>query len=206
MGGSVTGRWIRRRTRDLPRGGLRPLRSRDARGSDDALQIGARHRVPGGRGRSTTAGHWIVSTYDAGGRGVPRLGAVLVGADPPGAERDRLQQQQAPAVPPGGERPAAVVRLPPRARADPLAAGIGATARTRPASGPQHYLDQVVERGECEFVHDLTCPVPAAVTLEWLGYPQRGVADVLGRLPRRLRVPGRARPSTGRPRRRTGRC
>ena len=36
----------------------------------------------------------------------------------------------------------------------------------------KHYLDQVVARGECDFVHDLTCPVPAAVTLEWLGYPR----------------------------------
>jgi cytochrome P450 len=34
-----------------------------------------------------------------------------------------------------------------------------------------HYLDQVVERGECEFVEDFTCPVPASVTLEWMGYP-----------------------------------
>ena len=32
-------------------------------------------------------------------------------------------------------------------------------------------LDRVVERGECDFVHDLTCPVPAAVTLEWMGFP-----------------------------------
>ena len=36
----------------------------------------------------------------------------------------------------------------------------------------RHHLDQVVEKGECDFVHDLTCPVPAAVTLEWLGYPR----------------------------------
>jgi cytochrome P450 len=33
-------------------------------------------------------------------------------------------------------------------------------------------LDRVVRSGEIEFVHDLTCPVPASVTLEWLGYPQ----------------------------------
>ena len=44
--------------------------------------------------------------------------------------------------------------------------------RERARFWTRHSLDQVVERGECEFVHYLTCPVPAAVTLEWLGYPE----------------------------------
>jgi cytochrome P450 len=44
--------------------------------------------------------------------------------------------------------------------------------RARARFWTAHYLDQVVERGECDFVHDLTCPVPAAVTLEWMGYPR----------------------------------
>ena len=34
-----------------------------------------------------------------------------------------------------------------------------------------HYVDEVIESGRCEFVRDITCPVPAAVTLEWLGFP-----------------------------------
>jgi cytochrome P450 len=35
-----------------------------------------------------------------------------------------------------------------------------------------HYLDQIIERGHGNFVHDLTVPVPAAVTMEWLGFPE----------------------------------
>ena len=150
-------------------------------------------------------GHWIISTYDAGGRGVPRLGAVLLGADPPGAERDRLQQQQAPAVPPGGERPAPVVRLPPRAGGDPLAAGIGATA----GAGP--LLDQALPRpgrraGRVRLRPRPDLPGARGGHAGMARVPPRGMADVLGRLPRRLRVPGRARRNTGRPPRRTGRC
>jgi cytochrome P450 len=34
-----------------------------------------------------------------------------------------------------------------------------------------HYVDEIIESGRCEFVRDITCPVPAAVTLEWLGFP-----------------------------------
>ena len=44
--------------------------------------------------------------------------------------------------------------------------------RARARFWTAHSLDQVVERGECDFVHDLTCPVPAAVTLEWMGFPR----------------------------------
>ena len=117
-------------------------------------------------------GHWIVGNYELVAAAFRDWETLLVGAPRSRPLGDRLHQQQPPAVPPRGERPAALVRLPARARADPLAAGLGATARHAPATGPQHALDQVVETGEIEFVHDLTCPVPASVTLEWLGYPQ----------------------------------
>jgi cytochrome P450/ferredoxin-NADP reductase len=32
-------------------------------------------------------------------------------------------------------------------------------------------IDAFIERGSCDFVRDLTNPVPAAVTLDWLGFP-----------------------------------
>jgi cytochrome P450 len=32
-------------------------------------------------------------------------------------------------------------------------------------------IDGFIERGECDLIHDLTGPVPAAVTLDWLGFP-----------------------------------
>jgi cytochrome P450 len=35
-----------------------------------------------------------------------------------------------------------------------------------------HYLDAFIERGECELATELVCPVPAAVILELLGFPE----------------------------------
>jgi len=35
-----------------------------------------------------------------------------------------------------------------------------------------HFVDQFIEAGACDFTDDLTVPVPGAVTLEWLGFPQ----------------------------------
>ena len=35
-----------------------------------------------------------------------------------------------------------------------------------------HAIDQVIETGSCEFVGDVICPVPSAVTLELLGFPR----------------------------------
>ena len=43
--------------------------------------------------------------------------------------------------------------------------------RPRVARWVAHYIDEVIESGRCDFVDDLACPVPAAVTLEWLGFP-----------------------------------
>ena len=160
-------------------------------------------------------GHWIVSNYElvaAAFRDWERFSSERIH---PEQNRDRVQQQQAPAVPPGRERPAATgTATAGRSRRSSHPRHRSVCARG-PASGPRTHLDQVVERGECEFVHDLTCPVPAAVTLEWLGYPQRGVADVLRRLPRRLRVSrrfarapeglGGVRPGAGPHRRRAAR-
>jgi cytochrome P450 len=43
--------------------------------------------------------------------------------------------------------------------------------RPRVARWVEHAVDAVIESGRCDLVHDLACPVPAAVTLEWLGFP-----------------------------------
>ncbi|MEX1009327.1 MAG: cytochrome P450 [Acidimicrobiia bacterium] len=59
-----------------------------------------------------------------------------------------------------------------RALAQILSPQASERLRERARFWTAHYLDQVVDLGECEFVHDLTCPVPAAVTLEWMGFPR----------------------------------
>jgi len=39
------------------------------------------------------------------------------------------------------------------------------------SSSPE--VDEFIEAGSCDFVRDLTNPLPAAVTLDWLGFPRR---------------------------------
>jgi cytochrome P450 len=50
----------------------------------------------------------------------------------------------------------------------------GAAERLRPRARywSRQCLDSVIESGRCELVTELIFPVPAAVTLEWLGFPQ----------------------------------
>ena len=117
-------------------------------------------------------GHWIVGTYELVASGVPRLGDVLVGAARARAVRDRVHQQQPPALPPGGERPAALARLPARAGRDPLAAGVGAAAGTGPALDASTHSTRSSRRARSS--SSTTSPpwCPARVTLEWLGYPE----------------------------------
>ena len=43
--------------------------------------------------------------------------------------------------------------------------------RPRIAHWTTRHIDAVIERGECDLVYDITSPVPAHITLEWLGFP-----------------------------------
>ena len=135
-------------------------------------------------------GHWIVSTYDLVATAFRDWETFSSRTPRPGPLGDRLHQQQPPAVPAGGERPAALVRLPPLARHDPLAAGVGAAPRPRPA------LDAARARPGGGDGRDRVRPrphVPGAVVghARVARVPAGGVAVVLRHLPRHLRVPGR---------------
>lgn len=53
-----------------------------------------------------------------------------------------------------------------------------------------HHIDAVVGAGRCDLVYDITSPVPAHISLEWLGYPlehaalaSQGTHDTLGSPP-----------------------
>jgi cytochrome P450 len=50
----------------------------------------------------------------------------------------------------------------------------GAVQRLQPriAHWVTHYIDQVIESGRCDMTDDIACPIPAAVSLEFLGFPQ----------------------------------
>jgi cytochrome P450/ferredoxin-NADP reductase len=41
-------------------------------------------------------------------------------------------------------------------------------------------VDEFIEFGSCDFVRDLTNPVPAAVTLDWLGFPEQDWPKLAG--------------------------
>lgn len=43
--------------------------------------------------------------------------------------------------------------------------------RQRIAHWTAEHIDAVIEAGRCDLAYDITSPVPAHVTLEWLGYP-----------------------------------
>jgi len=52
--------------------------------------------------------------------------------------------------------------------------------RPRARHWTTHFVDAFIDAGECEFTHDLSVPVPGAVTLEFLGFPEddwRMIAD-----------------------------
>ena len=40
-----------------------------------------------------------------------------------------------------------------------------------------HHIDSIIGRGECDLVYDITSPVPAHITLEWLGFPLEHAAE-----------------------------
>jgi cytochrome P450 len=58
----------------------------------------------------------------------------------------------------------------------------GAVERLRPRikHWVTYYIDQFIESGRCEIAHDIACPVPAAVILEHLGFPQEEWQRIAG--------------------------
>lgn len=116
-------------------------------------------------------GHWIVSTYElvaAAFRDWERFSSERTDPD---RSAIAFTNSLVPACYPEESDPPRWYGYR-RALAQILSPQASERLRPRARFWTAHHLDQVVERGECEFVHDLTCPVPAAVTLEWLGYPR----------------------------------
>lgn len=60
----------------------------------------------------------------------------------------------------------------PRQLLNPLLSPKAAEAmKPRIAHWTKQHIDAVIEAGECDLLYDITSPVPAHITLEWLGYP-----------------------------------
>ena len=116
-------------------------------------------------------GHWVVSGYEAvaeafrsweifsSARTDPQYASITISSSriPPliPEELDPPEWQPIRRILAGQLSPAAAERLRPRAR-----------------HWARQCIDQVVEAGRIELVTGLAFPVPAAVTLEWLGFPE----------------------------------
>lgn len=50
---------------------------------------------------------------------------------------------------------------------------VNAELRPRLEYWTNHYIDRVIQRGECDFAYDIAVPIPGAVTLEWIGWEPR---------------------------------
>ena len=117
-------------------------------------------------------GFWVISGYDevaaafrdwehfSSARTDPEVSSIVLGAEPP------------PAADARGDRPARLVPGAPGPLGAAGAPGRRAAAATRAEHWTTHFIDQFIEAGECEFTHELSVPVPGAVTLEWLGFPE----------------------------------
>lgn len=116
-------------------------------------------------------GHWIVSGYDevatafrdwetfSSARTDPAVSSITIS----GARLPLLVPEELDPPEWHGYRRVLAAMLSPQA-----------AERLRPRA--RHWartcLDAVIESGRCELVSDLAFPVPAAVTLEWLGFPE----------------------------------
>jgi len=116
-------------------------------------------------------GHWVVSGYDA-------VAGVFRDWERFSSERtdpDRcaitFSNGKVPLLLPEESDPPAWQGYR-RAVAQILSPQASERLRARARFWTAWHLDRVIEHGACEFVDDLTCPVPAAVVLEWMGFPR----------------------------------
>ena len=138
--------------------------------SDDALQSVRDTGCPVAW-TEHNGGHWIISTYElvaAAYRDWERFSSERIHPEENAIAFNNSKLP--PCLPEESDPPRWYGYR--RALAPILSPQASERLRARARFWTEHYLDEVVESGECEFVHDLTCPVPAAVTLEWLGYPR----------------------------------
>ena len=133
-------------------------------------------------------GFWVISGYDEVAAAFRDWEHFSSARTDPGDQLDRAGQQPAAVADAGGDRSARLV--PGAARSSPSCSRRVPPSELRPRARhwTTHFVDQFIEAGECEFTHELSVPVPGAVTLEWLGFPRVRLAHDHRRVPRRRRV------------------
>ena len=140
------------------------------RAQSDASWAEARAQCPVGW-TEHNGGYWVVSGYDevaaafrdwehfSSARTNPEVSSIVLGGS-------RLPLLTPEEIDPPDWYP---VR---RILSELLAPRAAERLRPRAQHWTAHFIDQFIEAGEVEFTHELTVPVPGAVTLEWLGFPE----------------------------------
>ena len=142
----------------------------DTRSASDASWVTPRERCPVAWS-DRHGGFWVISGYDqvavafrdwehfSSARTDPEISSIVLG-------ESRLPLLTPEEIDPPDWYP---VR---RILSELLAPRAAGRLRPRARHWTTHFVDQFIEAGECELTHDLTVPVPGAVTLEWLGFPE----------------------------------
>ncbi len=140
------------------------------RAASDEVWRRARERCPVAW-TERDGGYWVISGYDevaaafrdwehfSSARTDPEISSIVLG-------NSRLPLLTPEEIDPPDWYP---VR---RILSELLAPRAAERLRPRARRWTTHFVDQFIERGECEFTHDLSVPVPGSVTLEWLGFPE----------------------------------
>ncbi|MFA5885928.1 MAG: cytochrome P450 [Acidimicrobiia bacterium] len=116
-------------------------------------------------------GHWVISGYEAVAEAF-RSWEVFSSARPnPEYASITISNSRIPPLIPEELDPPEwhPVR---RILAGQLSPGAAERLRPRARHWARRCIDEVIETGRCELVTGLAFPVPAAVTLEWLGFPE----------------------------------
>jgi cytochrome P450 len=116
-------------------------------------------------------GHWVVSGYEAVAEAFRTWEVFSSARTDPAISSITLSGARIPLLVPEELDPPDwhPVRRLLAAQLSPAAAE---RLRPRARYWARRCIDAVIETGRCELVHDLIFPVPAAVTLEWLGFPE----------------------------------
>jgi len=162
-----------RATTDRP--GDRPVVDFDlfaalTRNASDAAWLELREQCPVAW-TERNGGHWVLSSYEdvaaafrdwehfSSARTDPAVSSIVLG-------NSRLPLLTPEEIDPPDWYPLR------RVLSELLAPRAAERLRPRARHWSTHCIDQFIEAGTCEFTHDLTVPVPGAVTLEWLGFPE----------------------------------
>ena len=129
---------------------------------------------PGARwcGPRTTAGHWIVSTYDLVAAAFRDWETFSSERRDPGRSAIAFTNSSLPPCLPEESDPPHWYGYRRALAHDPLAAGLGATARPRPPLDAARARPGGRRRARSSSCTTSPARCPASVTLEWLGYPQ----------------------------------